>query len=158
MVREAGEIEWRGLLQEIAREFPAYGDRRMTAELKRRGGALHQKRVLRLRRQDQLLCLRRPSFLTTTDSRHRLPLYPHLAGDSKPSAVNQLWVADITYIRRQRASVYWAVRLDVYARRVMGWALGRSLEAQLVISAWPTALHTRQPEPGWIHHSDRGVP
>jgi putative transposase len=157
MVPEAGEIEWRGWLQEIALEFPAYGYRRITAELKRRGCAINHKRVLRLMRQDNLLCLRRPSFLTTTDSRHRLPIYPNLAGDSKPSAVNQLWVADITYIRLQRAFVYLAVLLDVYSRRVIGWALGRTLEAQLVISALQTALDTRQPEPGWIHHSDRGV-
>lgn len=154
---DAEEIELRGRLQEIALEFPAYGYRRITAELKRRGCPANHKRVLRLLRQDNLLCLRRPSFLTTTDSRHRLPLYPNLAGGYQPSAVNQLWVADLTYIRLQREFVYLAVLLDVYSRRVVGWALGRTLEAQLAVGALQVALETRQPKPGWMHHSDRGV-
>jgi putative transposase len=156
-VPDAEEVELRGLLQEIALESPAYGYRRITAELKRRGCPANHKRVLRLMRQDNLLCLRRPSFLTTTDSRHRLPIYPNLASDCQPSAVNQLWVADITYIRLQREFVYLAVLLDVYSRRVIGWALGRTLEAQLAVCALQRAVETRQPEPGWIHHSDRGV-
>jgi len=156
-VPRAEEIEWRGWLQEIALEFPAYGYRRITAELKRRGCSINHKRVLRLLRQDNLLCLRRPSFLSTTDSRHRLPIYPNLAGDNKPSAVNQFWVADITYIRLQREFIYLAVLLDVYSRRVIGWALGRTLEAQLAVCALQRAIETRQPQPGWIHHSDRGV-
>lgn len=151
------EIELRGRLQEIALEFPAYGYRRITAELKRRGRPANHKRVLRLLRQDNLLCLRRPAFLTTTDSRHRLPIYPNLADGYQPSAVNQLWVADITYIRLQREFVYLAVLLDLYSRRVIGWALGRTLEAQLAVGALRVAIETRQPPPGWIHHSDRGV-
>lgn len=157
MVPEAGEIELRGWLQEIALEFPAYGYRRITAELKRRGCSTNHKRVLRLMRQDNLLCLRRRSFLITTDSRHRLPVYPNLAGDYQPSAANQLWVADITYIRLQREFIYLAVLLDVYSRRIIGWALGHTLEAQLAVGALQMALATRQPKPGWIHHSDRGV-
>jgi transposase InsO family protein len=157
MLPDAEEIQRRGRLQEIALEFPAYAYRRITAELKRRGCPAHHKRVLRLLRQDNLLCLRRPSFLTTTDSRHQLPLYPNLAGGYRPSAVNQLWVADLTYIRLQREFVYLAVLLDVYWRRVVGWALGRTLEAPLAVGALQVALETRQPKPGWIHHSDRGV-
>jgi putative transposase len=151
------EIELRGLLQEIALEFPAYGYRRITAELKRRGCLTNHKRVLRLMRQDNLLCLRRRSFLATTDSRHRLPVYPNLTSNYQPSAVNQLWVADITYVRLQREFIYLAVLLDVYSRRVIGWALGCTLEAQLAVGALQMALETRQPQPGWIHHSDRGV-
>jgi len=151
------EMELRDELHRVALESPAYGYRRITVELKRRGFDVNHKHVLRLMRQDNLLCLRRKSFVVTTDSRHRYPTYPNLVRQVKPSAVNQLWVADITYIRLRREFVYLAVVLDAYSRRVIGWALGRTLEAELALSALRMALRLRQPAAGLIHHSDRGV-
>jgi len=151
------EMELRDAMQQIALEFPAYGYRRITMELNRRGFAVNHKRVLRLMRQDNLLCLRRKSFVLTTDSRHTLPVYPNLARGMAPDAVNRLWRADITYIRLRTEFVYLAVVLDAYSRRVIGWALGRTLEAGLAVSALNMALRQRRPVPGLVHHSDRGV-
>jgi transposase InsO family protein len=151
------EMELRDQMQQIALEFPSYGYRRITMELNRRGFAVNHKRVLRLMRQDHLLCLRRKAFVVTTDSRHHLPVYPNLARDIAPDRVNQLWRADITYIRLRNEFVYLAVVLDAYSRRVIGWALGRTLEAALPVSALTMALRQRRPAPGLVHHSDRGV-
>ncbi len=151
------EMELRDAMQQIALEFPAYGYRRITRELNRRGFAVNHKRVLRLMRQDNLLCLRRKSFVVTTDSRHSLRVYPNLADAITPVSVNQLWRADITYIRLRAEFVYLAVVLDAYSRRVIGWALGRTLEAGLAVSALTMALRQRRPAPGLVHHSDRGV-
>jgi putative transposase len=151
------EMELRDAIQQVALEFPAYGYRRITRELNRRGFAVNHKRVLRLMRQDNLLCLRRKSFVVTTDSRHSLRVYPNLAGAITPVSVNQLWRADITYIRLRAEFVYLAVVLDAYSRRVIGWALGRTLEAGLAVSALTMALRQRRPAPGLVHHSDRGV-
>jgi transposase InsO family protein len=151
------EMELRDQLQRIALESPAYGYRRITAELRRRGLEVNHKRVLRLMREDNLLCLRQRSFVVTTDSRHDLPVYPNLAREMRPSAVNQLWVADITYIRLRIEFIYLAVVLDAFSRRVIGWALGRTLEAELAVSALRMALRQRQPAPGLVHHSDRGA-
>jgi putative transposase len=151
------EMEFRDALQKIALKSPAYGYRRITAELRRRGFEVNHKRVLRLMRQDNLLCLRHKAFVVTTDSRHELPVYPNLARDLVPSGVNQLWIADITYIRLRAEFVYLAVLLNAFSRRVIGWALGRTLEAGLALSALGMALRQRQPAPGLVHHSDRGV-
>jgi len=151
------EMELRDAMQQVALEFPAYGYRRITFELNRRGFAVNHKRVLRLMRADNLLCLRHKSFVVTTDSRHNLPVYPNLAGAITPVRVNQVWRADITYIRLRTEFVYLAVVLDAYSRRVIGWALGRTLEAELAVSALTMALRQRRPEPGLVHHSDRGV-
>ena len=151
------EMELRDAMQQIALEFPSYGYRRITMELNRRGFAVNHKRVLRLMRQDNLLCLRRKAFVATTDSRHNLPVYPNLARDLTPDGVNQVWRADITYIRLRTEFVYLAVVLDAHSRRVIGWALGRTLEAGLAVSALTMALRQRRPAPGLVHHSDRGV-
>lgn len=151
------EMELCDAIQQVALEFPAYGYRRITRELNRRGFAVNHKHVLRLMRQDNLLCLRRKSFVVTTDSRHSLRVYPNLAGAITPVSVNQLWRADITYIRLRAEFVYLAVVLDAYSRRVIGWALGRTLEAELAVSALTMALRQRRPAPGLVHHSDRGV-
>jgi len=151
------EMELRDQMQQVALEFPAYGYRRITFELNRRGFAVNHKRVLRLMRQDNLLCLRHKSFVVTTDSRHHLPVYPNLARAIAPDGVNQLWRADITYIRLRNEFVYLAVVLDAYSRRVIGWALGRTLEAGLAVSALAMALRQRRPASGLVHHSDRGV-
>jgi transposase InsO family protein len=151
------EMEIRDEMQKIAVELPSYGYRRITAELRKRGFAINRKHVLRMMREDNLLCVRRRKFVVTTDSRHNLPVYPNLAAQLKPAATNQLWVADITYIRLRVEFVYLAVILDAYSRRVIGWALGRTLEAGLTIAALARALAERKPESGLVHHSDRGV-
>ena len=151
------EMELRDEMQKIALESPGYGYRRITAELQRRNFDVNHKRVLRMMRKDNLLCVRRRSFIRTTDSRHGLPVYPNLARDLDLTAVNQLWVADITYIRLREEFVYLSVVLDAYSRRVIGWALGRTLEGELAIAALRMALFSRPPAVGLVHHSDRGV-
>jgi transposase InsO family protein len=144
-------------MQKIALESAAYGYRRITAALQRRGFEINHKRVLRVMREDNLLCVRHRRFMVTTDSRHNLPIYPNLAAQTAPAAINQLWVADITYIRLRTEFIYLAVILDAFSRRVIGWALGRTLEAELAVSALRMALLERKPPPGFVHHSDRGV-
>jgi transposase InsO family protein len=154
---DAEETRLRGLIQEIALKWPAYGYRRITAELRRRGHQANHKRVLRLMREDNLLCLRKKRFAVTTDSDHDLPVYPNLTADLEVTGLNQLWVADLTYVRLEREFVYLAVVLDAFSRRCIGWALGRTLEASLTVSALWKALESRSVGPGLIHHSDRGV-
>jgi putative transposase len=144
-------------IQKIALEMPAYGRRRITAELKRRGWKVNHKRVSRIMREDNLLCLRRRKFVVTTDSHHGHPVCANVAAGMKLTAVNQLWVADITYIRLETEFVYLAVILDAFSRRVVEWELGRTLEGELVMAALRRALAKRQPPPGLVHHSDRGV-
>jgi putative transposase len=152
------EMELRDQMQRIALESPAYGYRRITAELQQRGVEINHKRVLRMMREDNLLCVRRRrAFVVTTDSRHHLPVYPNLAPEIEPASINQLWVADITYIRLRTEFVYLAVVLDAFSRRVIGWALGRTLEAELAVTALRMALAERRPASGLVHHSDRGV-
>lgn len=153
----AGTLPVRDALQRIALEFPSYGWPRMTAELQRRGWAVNHKRVYRLMREDNLLCLRRRKFVATTNSDHRLPVYPNLARGMTLRGCDRLWVADITYIRLQTEFVYLAVILDAFSRRVIGWALDRLLEDQLTLRALRLALERRRPAPGLVHHSDRGV-
>ena len=153
--RPEADMELRSQIQRIALRWPAYGYRRVQAELQRQGWAVNHKRVLRLMRADNLLCLRRRKFILTTDSKHGLRIYPNLAQDMVLTSINQLWVADITYIRLAMEFVYLAVLLD--ARSCIGWALGRSLEAALVLEALRKGLRRRCPQPGLVHHSDRGV-
>jgi putative transposase len=144
-------------IQRIALEFPSYGWRRVTAELERKGFAVNHKRVYRCMRQDNLLCLRRRKFVVTTDSDHGLTVYPNLARTLILTGVDQLWVADVTYIRLEAEFVYLAVILDAFSRRVVGWALDRSLETELTLEALRMALARRRAAPGLVHHSDRGV-
>lgn len=151
------EMELRNEMQKVALEWPSYGYRRITHELQQRGFGVNHKRVLRMMRKDNLLCVGQRAFMVTTDSRHSLPVFPNLTRDWQPRAVNQLWVADITYIRLRAEFVYLAVVLDAFSRRVIGWALGRTLEAGLTIAALRMALVERRPPPGLVHHSDRGV-
>jgi len=151
------DLELRDALQRIALEFPSYGWPRMTAELQRRGWAVNHKRVYRLMREDNLLCLRRRKFVVTTDSAHGLPVYPNLARTLVVTGLDQLWVADLTYIRLELEFVYLAVILDAFSRRVIGWALDRTLEAELTPQALRMALAQRRPVRGLVHHSDRGV-
>ena len=151
------DLELQDALQRIALEFPSYRWPRVTAELKRRGWAVNHKRVYRWMREDNLLCLRRRKFVVTTDSDHGLPVYPNLARALALTGLDQLWVADITYIRLELEFVYLAVILDAFSRRVIGWALDRTLEAALTLQALRMALAQRRPAPGLVHHSDRGV-
>lgn len=151
------DMALRDAIQRIALEFPCYGWPRMTVELKRRGWAVNHKRVYRLMREDNLLCLRKRKFVVTTDSDHGLPVYPNLARQMTLTGLDQLWVADLTYIRLELEFVYLAVILDAFSRRVIGWALDRTLEAALALEALRMALERRLPAPGRVHHSDRGV-
>jgi transposase InsO family protein len=119
---------------------------------------VNHKAVRRIMREDNLLCIRRRKFVVaTTDSKHDRPVYANLAKGMKLTGINQLWIADITYIRLETEFVYLAVVLDAYSRRVIGWALGRTLEDDLTIAALRMALLLRSPGPGLVHHSDRGV-
>jgi putative transposase len=153
----AADMELRSEVQKIALSRPRYGYRRVQAELRRRGQQVNHKRVRRLMREDNLLCLRRRAFVRTTDSRHRFSIYPNLARTMVLSDINQLWVADITYIRLQSEFVFLAVILDAYSRRVIGWELSNSLAAELALRALRKALKKRNCGAGLVHHSDRGV-
>jgi transposase InsO family protein len=155
--RQEADMELRSQIQNIALRWPAYGYRRIQAELRRQGWQVNHKHVLRLMRVDNLLCLRRRKFILTTDSKHGLPIYSNLAKDMRLTGINQLWVADITYIRLAVEFVYLAVIVDAFSRSCVGWALQRSLEAALVLEALRMALRRRHPAPGLVHHSDRGV-
>ncbi len=153
----ADDIDLRDQIQRIALQWPSYGYRRITAELKRRGKVVNRKRVLRLLRQDNLLCLRKKRFVRTTRSDHDFAVYPNLISSFRANAINQLWVSDITYIRLQYEFIYLAVIIDAFSRRCVGWSLARYLDNRLAIEALQMALKKRQPPAGLIHHSDQGV-
>jgi putative transposase len=154
---EDPDMELRDQIQRIALEFSYYGSRRVARELDERGFSVNRKKVQRLMREDNLLCLRRRRFVVTTDSNHALPVYPNLAREMVLTGIDQLWRSDITYVRLETEFVYLAVVLDAFSRKVIGWALGRTLEATLAIEALHMALRTRKPAAGLVHHSDRGV-
>jgi transposase InsO family protein len=135
-----------------------YGYRRIAAELRRRGLLVNHKRVARLMREDNLLAVQPRAFVVTTDADHDLEVSLNLASRLTLTGMNQLWVADITYIRLRAEFVYLAVILDAYSRKVVGWALDRTLAVRLPIAALAHALAERHPPPGLVHHSDRGVP
>ena len=151
------DMELRSEIQKIALEWPRYGSRRIAAELRRHGTPVNRKRVQRLMREDNLLCLRRKSWIRTTDSRHGYAIYPNLVPELELNGPNQLWVSDITYIRLELEFVYLAVVLDAFSRRVVGWDLGRGLDSGLALNAMGMALSNRDFLPGLVHHSDRGV-
>jgi putative transposase len=154
----AEEVLVRSAIQEIVLAHRRrYGYRRVGAELRRRGLCVNHKRVVRLMREDQLLALQPRSFVVTTDSGHELEVALNLAATMTLSGLNQLWVADLTYLRLQREFVFLAVILDAYSRKVVGWSLGPSLAATLPLAALEQALAERQPGAGLVHHSDRGV-
>ena len=151
------DVKLRDHLQRVALEWPTYGSRRITAELRRSGWRVNRKRVQRVMRKDNLLCLRKRQFVVTTDSAHGCRVYPNLAASLAVHTINQLWMADITYIRLLEEFIYLAVILDAFSRRVIGWALDEGLETSLTLSALTMALEQRQPTAGLVHHSDRGV-
>jgi transposase InsO family protein len=152
------EMEVRSAIQQIALGHRRrYGYRRIAAELRRRGMRVNHKRVLRMMRKDNLLAVRRRRFMVTTHSNHRLEVYLNLASRMRLTGIDQLWVADITYIRLKAEFVYLAVILDGFSRKVVGWALDRRLASRLTIAALEQAAAQRRPRPGLVHHSDRGL-
>jgi len=151
------DMELRDAMQKIALEWPSYGSRRMKRELRERGWEVNRKRVQRLMREDNLLCVVKRKFVVTTNSAHGRKVYPNVAGSMILTGVDQLWVADITYIRLEEEFVYLAVILDAYSRRVIGWCLSDGLDDSLTLTALRMALEQRVVRPGLVHHSDRGV-
>jgi transposase InsO family protein len=152
------EMEVRSAIQTIALEHRRrYGYRRITAELHRRGMQVNHKRVARIMREDNLLGVQPERFVVTTNSSHKLEIYLNLASRMKLTGIHQLWVADITYIRLKAEFVYLAVILDRFSRKVVGWALDRTLGNRLAVGALEQASEKRQPPPGLVHHSDRGL-
>jgi len=150
------DMDLRDAIQHIALEWPSYGRPRITAELRRRGWTVNPKRVYRLLREDNLLCVRKRKFVVTTNSNHGRKVYPNLARGMVLTGVDQLWRADITYIRLREEFVFLAVILDAFSRRVIGWALDRNMEDELTLSALRMAIKQRGIQPGLVHHSDRG--
>ncbi len=152
------EMELRSLIQQIVLQHRRrYGYRRISAELRRRGMLANHKRVARIMREDNLLAVQPRQFVLTTKSEHKLEVYLNLARRMKLTGIDQLWVADITYIRLKTEFVYLAVILDGFSRKVVGWSLDRTLASRLASAALEQAMATRQPPPGVVHHSDRGV-
>ena len=151
------KMEVRDSIQQIVLEHRRrYGYRRITAELHRRGMQVNHKRVARMMREDNLLAVQPRRFVVTSNSNHKLEVYLNLASRMKLTGINQLWVADITYIRLKAEFVYLAVILDGFSRKVVGWALDRTLATRLTVGALERAIEERHPEPGLVHHSDRG--
>lgn len=150
-------MELRDRIQQVALEHRCYGYRRVAAEIRLTGIIANHKRVLRVMREDNLLSLRRRKFVVTTDSSHSRLVYPNLIGDLKVTKPNQLWVADITYIRLLEEFIFLAVVLDAFSRRVIGWELGESLQTSLAILAFERAVADRSVPTGIIHHSDQGI-
>ena len=152
------EMEVRSAIQQVFMDHRRrYGYRRITAELRRQGMQVNHKRVLRLMREDSLLAVQPRAFKVTTDSNHNLEVHLNLADRMKVTGIDQLWVADITYIRLRTEFVYLAVILDRFSRKVVGWALDRTLASRLASKALEDAISARKPPPGLVHHSDRGV-
>jgi len=159
VVCSRNDLEARNEIQKIAVEFPAYGYRRITIELKNRGYLVNHKRVLRLMKEDNLLCIRKRFKPRTTDSDHAFRIYPNLIRDLEITRLNQVWASDITYIRLPQEFVYLAVILDLFSRRCIGWNLDRNLYAELAVNALNMAIQSRWDTniQGLIHHSDQGV-
>jgi transposase InsO family protein len=152
------DVDLREAIHKIALRHPCYGRPRITAELKRQGWEANHKRVGRILRDDNLLCIRKRKFIATTDSKHGCRVYPNLVRKLEINRLDQVWVSDITYVRLATEFVYLAVVLDAHSRMVIGWSLRRSLEATITLEALQMALAKRGAGAGLIHHSDRGVP
>ena len=152
-----GENDLRDHIERIALEFPRYGYRRITKQLKREGTVVNHKRVLRIMRESSLLVVTKKKWVKTTDSSHKYPIYPNLSRDFILTGINQIWIADITYIRILLGFVYLAVTLDAFSRRVLGYCISKSLDKELALGALRMAIYRRLPQKGIIHHSDQGV-
>jgi len=147
----------RDAIERIVLEFPGYGYRRVTKALQRQGWTVNHKRVLRIMRQESLLCQLKRRFVPTTDSAHALSRYPNLIEDFEVDGLDQVWISDITYIRLPTTFCYLAAILDAYSRKCVGWHLSRQIDTRLTLCALEMALASRRPAPGLIHHSDQGV-
>jgi putative transposase len=155
--RMEAEADLRGKIEAICLEYTRYGYRRVTHELRYRGSHVNHKRVLRIMRENGLLCRVKRRRVKTTDSRHRFPRYPNLIKGMVISRLNQVWLSDITYIRIRTGFVYLAAILDAYSRKVIGYAVSTRLDTALTLEALKMAIVKRQPGSGVIHHSDQGV-
>jgi putative transposase len=151
------KVAVRDMVQRTALQHRGYGYRRIAALLVRAGWTVGEEKVRAILKADNLLAIRRRKFVVTTDSDHPFRIYPNLAESLEISDINQLWVADITYIRLRQEFVFLAVVLDAYSRKVIGWNLGRNLDTGLPLAALESAISSRQPRPGLVHHSDRGT-
>jgi putative transposase len=151
------DVDLRDAIERIVLEFPGYGYRRVTAALRREGWTANHKRVLRVMRQESLLCQLKRRFVPTTDSAHAFGRYPNLIKDIEIEALDRVWISDITYVRLPTAFCYLAAILDAYSRRCVGWHLSRQIDTRLSLSALEMALAARRPAVGLIHHSDHGV-
>src|SRR5258706_11369012 len=154
---EVGEIELRDAIERLVLDFPGYGYRRVTQALRRSGWPVNHKRVLRVMRQESLLCQLKRRFVLTTDSAHGYRTYPNLLAGVALDRLDQAWVADITYVRLPTTFVYLACLLEAFSRRCIGWKLSRQIDTSLTLAALEMAIERRQPRRGLIHHSDRGV-
>ncbi len=157
VLRQLKEADLRDRIEEIVVEYPRYGYRRVTQELKRERWTVNHKRVARIMKEESLQCQIRRRWVKTTDSNHPYPVYPNLLVGLTVSRPNEVWVADITYIRILTGFLYLAVIMDLYSRKVIGWALSHRIDTQLTLTALRMALEERRPSCGCIHHSDRGV-
>jgi transposase InsO family protein len=158
VVPEEAEMVVRSAIQEVVlAHHRRYGYRRVTVELHRRGMIINHKRVLRIMREDNLLAIRYRKYILTTNSRHDCEVYLNLAVRMKLTAINQLWVTDITYIRLRTEFVYLAVVIDRYSRKAIGWRLDRTLAARIAVTALQQAIAERQPPPGVVLHNDQGI-
>ncbi len=151
------DVELRDAIERIVLEFPGYGYRRVTAALRREGWSVNHKRVLRIMREESLLCQLKRRFVPTTDSTHSLKRYPNFIKDARIDGLDRVWIADITYVRLPTTFCYLAAILDAYSRRCVGWHLSRFIDTGLTLSALEMALASRRPAVGLIHHSDQGV-
>ena len=151
------DVELRDTIERIVLEFPGYGYRRVTVALRREGWDANHKRVLRIMREETLLCQIKRRFVPTTDSAHAFGRYPNLIKDIEIDGLNQVWISDITYIRLPTTFCYLAAVLDAYSRRCVGWHLSRLIDTRLTLVALEMALAARRAEVGLIHHSDQGV-
>ena len=155
--RMVSEAELKDRIEEISLEFPGYGYRRVTHQLRREGKLVNHKRVLRIMRECDILCRVKRRWVRTTDSRHSLRRYPNMVKGVAITHLNQVWLADITYIRIRSGFVYLAAILDAFSRKVIGYAISRSLDTAFALEALRMAITSRHPTPGLIHHSDQGI-
>ena len=156
-VQMVSEADLRDRIEAICLEFPGYGYRRVTHQLRREGKVINHKRVLRIMRESEILCRVKRRWVKTTDSHHGFRRYPNLIKGMSITHLNQVWLSDITYIRVRSGFVYLAAILDAFSRRVIGYAISRSLDTGLTIEALQMAIAARHPTPGLIHHSDQGI-
>ena len=155
--RAHADAELRDAIERIVLEFPGYGYRRVTATLGREGWSANHKRVLRVMREESLLCQIKRRFKVTTNSAHAFARYPNLIKDIELDGPDEVWVSDITYVKLPTSFCYLAAILDAYSRRCVGWRLSRQIDTSLILSALEMALAARRPAAGLIHHSDQGV-